>query len=81
VVPAYNAAFVLDTEAGALGVLEILESVNSQLLEFRYHDELLENELTRTYAELQKPRWIRSVLRQTSDPLRTASPFRVRRCQ
>jgi len=58
VVPAYNAAFVLDTEAGALGVLEILESVNSQLLEFRYHDELLENELTRTYAELQKPRWI-----------------------
>ena len=58
VVPAYNAAFVLDTEAGALGVLEILESVNSQLLEFRYHDELLESELARTYAELQKPRWV-----------------------
>ena len=57
VVPAYNAAFVLDTEAGQLGVLEILEFVNSQLLEFRYHDELLESELTRTYSELQKPRW------------------------
>jgi hypothetical protein len=58
VVPAYNAAFVLDTEAGALGVLEILEFVNSQLLEFRYHDELLESELSRTYSELQKPRWV-----------------------
>jgi len=57
VVPAYNATFVLDTEAGARGVLEILEFVNSQLLEFRYHDELLESELTRTYSELQRPRW------------------------
>jgi hypothetical protein len=57
VVPAYNAAFVLDTEAGALGILEILEFVNSQLLEFRYHDELLETELTRTYATLQQPHW------------------------
>lgn len=57
VVPAYNAAFVLDTEASALGILEILELVNSQLLEFRYHDELLETELTRIYSALQAPRW------------------------
>jgi hypothetical protein len=57
VIPAYNAAFVLDSEPGAQGALEILEYVNSQLLEFRYHDEQLESELTRIYAVLQAPRW------------------------
>jgi hypothetical protein len=57
IVPAYNAAFVLDTEAGAQGTLEILEFVNSQLLEFRFHDELLETELGRIYSALQAPRW------------------------
>jgi hypothetical protein len=56
VVPAYNAAFVYDTEAGALATLEILEYVNSQLLEFRYHDELLETELGRIYAGLERKR-------------------------
>jgi hypothetical protein len=58
VVPAYNAAFVLDTETAALASLEILEFVNSQLLEFRYHDELLETELTSIYTALQKPGWV-----------------------
>lgn len=53
VVPAYNAAFVYDTEAGAMASLEILEYANSQLLEFRYHDELLESELGRIYAGLR----------------------------
>jgi hypothetical protein len=62
VVPAYNAAFVLDSEASSLAVLEILELVNAQLLEFRYHDELLEAELARTYASLQHPRWIHQYL-------------------
>ena len=57
VVPAWNGAFVYDTEPGALATLEILEFVNSQLLEFRYHDELLDSELTRIYATLQQPRW------------------------
>jgi hypothetical protein len=57
VVPAYNAAFVLDSAAGTQGSLEILEFVNAQLLEFRYHDEQLETELTRIYSSLQKPRW------------------------
>ena len=57
VVPAWNGAFVYDTEPGALATLEILEFVNSQLLEFRYHDELLDSELTRIYAALQQPRW------------------------
>jgi hypothetical protein len=56
VVPAYNAAFLYDTEAGAQPSLEILEYVNSQLLEYRYHDELLETELGRIYGALQQPR-------------------------
>ena len=77
VVPAYNAAFVLDAETPTLGILEILEVVNSQLLEFRYHDELLENELTATYAELQQPRWIDRYLgrRPTRATLRVHSLF------
>jgi hypothetical protein len=58
VVPAYNAAFICDTESGARSTLEVLELVNSQLLEFRYHDELLESELTRIYTTLQRPRTI-----------------------
>jgi hypothetical protein len=58
VVPAYNAAFVLDPDPAALASLEILEFVNSQLLEFRYHDEVLESELTSIYGVLQQPRWI-----------------------
>jgi hypothetical protein len=56
VVPAYNAAFVHDTVPASAATLEILEFVNSQLLEFRYHDEQLETELTRIYAGLQQPR-------------------------
>jgi hypothetical protein len=56
VVPAYNASFVFDTETAALASLEILEFVNSQLLEFRYHDEVLESELSSIYTALQKPR-------------------------
>jgi hypothetical protein len=58
VVPAWNAAFVFDTEAGALAAIEIFELANSQLLELRYHDELLESEMTRIYAELQQQRWL-----------------------
>jgi hypothetical protein len=56
VVPAYNAAFVYDAEAGARATIEILEYVNSQLLEFRYYDELLEAELGALYSGLQRAR-------------------------
>ena len=57
VVPTWNAAFVYDTEAGAQAALEIFEFANSQLLEFRYYDELLDVELGRIYAQLQRRRW------------------------
>jgi hypothetical protein len=57
VIPTWNAAFVYDTPAGAQPALEILEFANSQLLEFRYYDERLDNELTAIYGRLQRPRW------------------------
>jgi hypothetical protein len=57
VIPAWNAAFVYDTAEGALATLEILEFANSHLLEFRYHDDLLETELTRIYGAMQTPGW------------------------
>jgi hypothetical protein len=57
VIPTWNAAFVYDEEAGAQGALEILEFANSQLLEFRYYDRLLDAELARIYAQLQRSGW------------------------
>jgi hypothetical protein len=62
VVPTWSAAFVCDTEAGARGVLEILEFANSQLLEFRYYDQLLDEEMARIYSELEHPGWAQSWL-------------------
>jgi hypothetical protein len=57
VIPAWNAAFVYDAEPAALAAIEIFEFANSHLLEFRYHDDLLDAKLTTLYAELEQPRW------------------------
>jgi hypothetical protein len=57
VIPTWNAALVYDTPAGAQASLEILEFANSQLLEFRYYDLLLDAELAAIYARLQHPKW------------------------
>jgi len=58
VIPTWNAAFVYDTPAGADAALEIIEFANSQLLQFRYYDDLLDNALASIYANVQKePRW------------------------
>jgi hypothetical protein len=57
VVPTWNGAFIYDTAAGAQAAMEILEFANSQLLEFRYYDDLLDTELARVYERLQKPHW------------------------
>jgi hypothetical protein len=61
VVPTWNAAFVYDTETGSQAALEILEFANSQLVEFRYYDELLDRELERIYADLQRPSWLKGL--------------------
>ena len=54
VIPTWNAAFVYDTPAGTLAAVEIVEFANSQLLQFRYYDELLDNALASIYAKMQK---------------------------
>jgi hypothetical protein len=56
-VPTWNAAFIYDTEAGAQGTIELLEYANSQLLQFRYYDQLLDTELARIYTQLQARGW------------------------
>jgi hypothetical protein len=62
VIPTWSSALVFDTEAGALGALEMLEFANSQLLQFRYYDQLLDAELARIYSGLQRTGWVRSLL-------------------
>jgi hypothetical protein len=56
IVPTWSAAFVYDAD-GIEPALEIIEFANSQLLQFRYYDELLDDELTRIYPVIQKRRW------------------------
>jgi len=58
VIPTWNSAFIRDTESGAQAAIEILEFANSQLLEFRYYDELLDAELERIYPQLQRDGWL-----------------------
>ena len=61
VIPTWNGAFIYDTESGAGATLELCEFANSQLLQFRYYDDLLDTELGRIYATLQKTSWWNSV--------------------
>ena len=58
VIPTWSSAFIRDTESGAQGAIEILEFANSQLLEFRYYDQLLDAELERIYPQLQRGGWL-----------------------
>lgn len=55
VVPTWNAAFVRDTAAGVQAALDIFELANSQLLTFRYYDDLLDRELAGLYKNLKQP--------------------------
>jgi hypothetical protein len=58
VVPTWNAAFVYDNAAGTQAAVEIVEFANSQLLQFRYYDDLLDNALADIYGKIQKEaRW------------------------
>jgi hypothetical protein len=58
VIPTWSSAFIRDTESGAQAAIEILEFANSQLLEFRYYDRLLDAELERIYPQLQREGWL-----------------------
>lgn len=50
----WNAAFLYDTAAGAVTTIQLLEYANSQLLEFRYYDEVLTRRLASVYQSLDK---------------------------
>ncbi len=52
-VAGWNAAFVLDTPSGVEATAEIFEFANSQLLEFRYYDDVLSTELAAVYDEME----------------------------
>jgi hypothetical protein len=52
VVVDWNAAFVLEP-SGSLDIPDILEICNAQLLELRYYDDLLDEQLRRIYDEIQ----------------------------
>jgi hypothetical protein len=54
VVVGWHAALVYDSAAGAANALQLLEYSNSQLLEFRYYDELLTRELDGVYQSLDR---------------------------
>ena len=54
VVIGWTAALVYDTPEGALPVMQLLEYANSQLLEFRYYDEMLTGLLAGVYRSLEK---------------------------
>jgi len=49
-IPAWSAAFICDTPDGAEATIDLLEYANSQLLEFRFYDDLL----TRTLADVYR---------------------------
>ena len=55
VIPSWNAALVVDTEAGMQAAVEIFEFANSQLLEFRYYDALLDSELAPSTTTCSAP--------------------------
>jgi hypothetical protein len=54
VIATWSSALVYDSEAGTQSSIDILEFANSQLLQFRYYDQLLDGELALIYAQLQK---------------------------
>jgi hypothetical protein len=53
VVVGWAAAFVYDKPEGTSAVTDLLEYANTQLLEFRYYDELLTNLLSNVYSSLE----------------------------
>jgi len=73
VVVGWNAALVYDTPANAATSVQILEYINSQLLEFRHYDELLTRELAGVYASLKHRTGFWRRWRQRAEALRLNS--------
>ncbi|HEY7307582.1 MAG TPA: hypothetical protein VH601_25890 [Bryobacteraceae bacterium] len=67
------AAFIYDTQHGAAPTIDLLEYANTQLLEFRYYDEVLTRVLSDVYNRLGKKRsvWARWRLARHAEDLNT----------
>jgi hypothetical protein len=52
VVVTWDRAFVLDTRSGTSDIADVLEVANAQLLELRYYDDQLDDELPRMYERV-----------------------------
>ena len=52
VVPTWDRAFVLDSPEGSSDIADVLELANAQLLELRYYDDQLDDELPRMYQRV-----------------------------
>lgn len=50
----WSAAFIYDTPEGCVPTMQLLEYANTQLLEFRYYDEVLTGLLSQVYRSLEK---------------------------
>jgi len=67
------AAFVYDSSTGAYPTIELLEYANTQLLEFRYYDNVLTSVLENVYKQLEDRRglWARWRLAREAEKLNT----------
>jgi hypothetical protein len=72
-VVSWVAAFVYDTPLAASTTIELLEYANSQLLEFRYYDEVLTRVLADVYRQLDRKHgvWGRWKLAREAENLNT----------
>jgi hypothetical protein len=72
-VVAWVAAFIYDTPSGASPTIDLLEYANTQLLEFRYYDEVLTRVLAEVYKRLEKRRgmWSQWTLAGQAEDLNT----------
>ncbi|MBV8069625.1 MAG: hypothetical protein JO270_06950 [Acidobacteriaceae bacterium] len=72
-VVAWVAAFVYDSEYGASPTIDLLEYANTQLLEFRYYDEVLTGVLGDVYKRLETTRniWAQWRLARHAEELNT----------
>ncbi len=72
-VAGWVAAFVYDSPEAAVPTIDLLEYANTQLLEFRYYDEVLTRVLADVYKQLEKDRgfWARWRLAREAEKLNT----------
>jgi hypothetical protein len=54
IVAGWSAAFIYDTESGAEATVQLIEYANTQLLEFRFYDEMLTRILRAVYRQIDE---------------------------